>query len=399
MRCIYLSLLILPIFSLTVQAQPKKDAFSICRAAANVKNKLDTTASRGLVDNYFVWDNNKEITCRILAGSAALHQLIKKAATEWEQYANIKFRFSDEGFSHVRIMPGEGQGNNSQTGTQALMVPQDQPTLFIDTSGYKPGTPVPYLYATILHELGHVLGLLHELAHPASGIKWNKEAIYKYLQEQYPNDWAGENNAPRQAAYELFMEQFSTYYTNGFAYDNKSIMHYAIPARFTLDGYSTKPNLTLSQGDKQLVAALYPKGLRAEVHPRLIVTRLKSTYNYSESSKTAILDLDYQVDFAGPATQFYVAALLVDANNEYIEDDDDLFNIQGLKGVYDKRLLYAADSSGVLSIQSKISVPAEQLPKNKNNVTSVHLICYVRNEQTAELKRVYATIIPAANNK
>jgi len=70
-----------------------------------------------------------------------------------------------------------------------------------------------------------------------------------------------------------------------------------------------------------------------------------------------------------------------------------------MKGVYETRIMYAVDSSGVVSIQSNISVPAEQLPKNKNNVTSVHLICYVRNEQTAELKRVYATIIPAANNK
>ncbi len=382
-----------------LNAQMQKHPSSICWAASPLKCRWDTSSTRGLVDQYFIWDNNKEITCRILAGSTALNQLIKKAAQEWEQYANIKFKFINDGYSHVRIMPTEGQGNNSQIGTQAVMVPQDQPTMFLDTAGYKASKPNQYLYASILHELGHVLGLLHEIAHPGSGIKWNKEAIYKYLMDEYPNDWAGENNAPREAAYKSFMEQFSVYYTNGSVYDNKSIMHYAIPARFTLDGYFTNSNFILSQGDKEIVAALYPKNKRTEVNPRLTIKKFKATYNYYQSRKEAVLDLDYTLDFAGPSTRFYLAALLVNADNEYIEDDDELFNIQGSKGVYEQRLLYSTDSTGKLSAQSQICIPADQLPKKPGDVTSIHLICYIRNEQSAELKRVYTTVITAGENK
>ncbi len=50
---------------------------------------------------------------------------------------------------------------------------------------------------TIIHEFGHVLGLLHEHQNPHAKIPWNKEAIYKAF-EGPPNNWSREtvNHTP-----------------------------------------------------------------------------------------------------------------------------------------------------------------------------------------------------------
>ena len=50
------------------------------------------------------------------------------------------------------------------------------------------------------------------------------------------------------------------FYTNGTTYDPKSIMHYTIEPWQTTNGYSLKSGDAMSDGDKLLIAALYPKG-------------------------------------------------------------------------------------------------------------------------------------------
>ena len=41
---------------------------------------------------------------------------------------------------------------------------------------------------SILHEFGHVLGLIHEFNNPKANIPWNKELIYRELSGP-PNFW------------------------------------------------------------------------------------------------------------------------------------------------------------------------------------------------------------------
>lgn len=57
-------------------------------------------------------------------------------------------------------------------------------------------------------------------------------------------------------------EVSNQFYTNGTAYDPKSIMHYSVAAWQTTDGYNMKDNYELSAGDRTLIAALYPRGKR-----------------------------------------------------------------------------------------------------------------------------------------
>jgi hypothetical protein len=213
------------------------------------KNSSDSTKSRGLADNYFLWDLGKVIKVKFLNGSKALQNKIKPIAREWEKYANIKFNFVTSGDADIRVMiGGSGSGHWSYIGTYVNSIDKNEQTLNLDSSDI--GNDDSFLKTVVLHEFGHSIGLLHEHSSPISGIKWNKEKMY----EEYAKmGWTEED---------VDFQVFSTYkksYTNGTKYDNKSIMHYPINPGETLDGYLVDWNKQLSQGDISLIAALYPK--------------------------------------------------------------------------------------------------------------------------------------------
>lgn len=105
------------------------------------------------------------------------------------------------------------------------------------------------LKSVILHEFGHTLGLLHEHMNPMSNIKWNKDVVYAYYL-QY-DGWK------KEMVDQQVFDRYSVTMTNK-SYDPKSIMHYPIPASFTLDGYAVGENYDLSENDKKLIAELYP---------------------------------------------------------------------------------------------------------------------------------------------
>jgi hypothetical protein len=128
------------------------------------------------------------------------------------------------------------------------MVPQDEHTLHLDTTSF---TTAQYTYTAIVHEFGHAIGLMHEHMNPTSGIKWDKNRVYAAYKMQ--QGWSKE-----QVDAQLF-KKYSITYTNGTKYDAKSIMHYPISRWETLDGFFVDWNYSISEGDKQIVSALYPK--------------------------------------------------------------------------------------------------------------------------------------------
>lgn len=245
-----LSILLLSCISLHLVAQHKGCSTIEQGVRVNFhKNSSDSTKSRGLADNYFLWDLGKVIKVKFLNGSKALQDKIKPIAREWEKYANIKFNFVTSGDADIRVMiGGSGSGHWSYIGTYVNSIDKNEQTLNLDSSDI--GTDDSFLKTVVLHEFGHSIGLLHEHSSPISGIKWDKEKMY----EEYAKmGWTQED---------VDFQVFSTYkksYTNGTKYDNKSIMHYPINPGETLDGYIVDWNKQLSQGDISLIAALYPK--------------------------------------------------------------------------------------------------------------------------------------------
>jgi len=113
-----------------------------------------------------------------------------------------------------------------------------------------------YGKTTALHEIGHVIGLLHEHQNPNAGIVWNEQAVIDNLSGP-PNNWdkdAIEHNVLYK--YQQSELQAST------TFDANSIMEYEFGPGLILQPVQYSNGLTpigtISDLDKQLVSSLYP---------------------------------------------------------------------------------------------------------------------------------------------
>lgn len=158
------------------------------------------------------------------------------------EHVNLNFRINQAFDSAIRITFDRNSGAWSLLGTDAARSRRSNATMNL---GFNQG-------GTYLHEFGHAMGAIHEHQNPEGGIKWNRQAVIRDLSGP-PNNWD-------LATIERNMfKRYSMDQTNGTAVDTKSIMLYAIPSRWTLDGFSSKPNSRLSEGDKSFAAKAYPK--------------------------------------------------------------------------------------------------------------------------------------------
>ena len=280
----------------------------------------DTGNTRALADNYKLWDNGKVLYGKFLGngGSQKIREKVKKAAKEWEKYANITFNFIESGDAHIRVLLTNVGGCNSKLGTDALTVDPNEKTMNIDTNFfYNYGQLFDILLSsTIQHEFGHAIGLLHEHYYK-NKVPWNKEVVYKEA-AQSPNNWS-----KATVDYQIF-SQFDGIYTNGFQYDKLSIMHYGFPARWTLNNIEIKPNYVISEKDKETVGLLYPKNApRTNEFPRFSVTNLTPTKVINSSQRNGLIICpSFKLTTAGRVAKLILTARLYDSNGNVVLSTD-----------------------------------------------------------------------------
>ena len=132
-------------------------------------------------------------------------------ANIWTQYCGIEFKKVDSPIgSDIRIGFNSDDGAWSYIGTDCLEIPLREFTMnlgFIDR-------------ATVLHEFGHALGLIHEHQSPAKGnFKWNKPVVIKSLRGS-PNYW------DRETIESNMFHKYKKSKISATKYDRRSIMHY-----------------------------------------------------------------------------------------------------------------------------------------------------------------------------
>ncbi|KAF9067482.1 hypothetical protein BDP27DRAFT_1328669 [Rhodocollybia butyracea] len=103
---------------------------------------------------------------------------------------------------------------------------------------------------TVVHEFGHALGCIHEHQQPNANIQWNRPVVYDAY--RISQGWTR-----AQVDAQVF-NQYTAADVTASALDNLSIMEYAIPAEFTLNGWSAPTNTHLSQTDVTFIATMYP---------------------------------------------------------------------------------------------------------------------------------------------
>jgi hypothetical protein len=195
------------------------------------------------------WALDRELRVNFLDGDEGLRKAVFAAAVEWADHANITFVRSEAPDAEVRTT-FRVAGYRSAVGLDALTLPPPRYTMSL--GGLGPKTPAAEVRRVALHEFGHVLGCIHEHSSPASGIPWDRPAVYAFYEETEGWDKATTDlNIFKR--YESSKTQFSDF-------DPASIMLYPIPAELLTDpDYAVDYNQELSTGDTDFIAKVYPK--------------------------------------------------------------------------------------------------------------------------------------------
>jgi serralysin len=235
-----------------------KDCFCSCLVSPEHQAELNqpgTINPKGALLESTFWGLNQTVEVGFLGGSPALWKRVKEAAKLWisEGGAKIKLVFldnpaADPTSAEIRISFVPGDGSWSYLGTDAKNIPKTDATMnfgWIDEHSDE-----TELRSVVLHEFGHALGLIHEHQNPNKGIAWNHKAVKADLSGP-PNYWDDatiQNNIYKKYDPGAVIETET---------DKDSIMMYQIPAKWTMDGFSTDFNSTLSKLDKKLMKDVY----------------------------------------------------------------------------------------------------------------------------------------------
>lgn len=186
------------------------------------------------------------------SGAEAQHDVVRGCFREWEGLGvGVRFvEVGDRSEAELRIGFQTGDGSWSAVGKDALLAGLNERTMNfgwdLTASGER---------ATVLHEIGHALGLRHEHQSPVAGIHWDDEAVYADLAGP-PNFWS------RGTTYTNVLRKLDPDDVNGTVWDPMSVMEFPFTSGQILEPEQYRggidPPGTLSTGDKEFVLRWYP---------------------------------------------------------------------------------------------------------------------------------------------
>ena len=124
-----------------------------------------------------LWKSEDKLIIAFVNGTNFEKEYFKSLTSEWLSLINLNVVFQDSlKNSVVRIKFNNSGIARSFLGRQAVLAPLNEPTLslprYVDSSKFR---------RNVLHEFGHVLGLVHEHQSPLNEIPWKKNFLYAKL--------------------------------------------------------------------------------------------------------------------------------------------------------------------------------------------------------------------------
>lgn len=231
---------------------PEKARFCTDRVLLRDQLRLQRTADvdgrlQAIIVLHKLWITGSTLHVRFMGGTPEQQKIAREQAGWWTEHANIDLVFDDAPDAQIRVAFDASDGAWSYVGTDNVTIPPDEPTMNL---GFIDG-------GTAAHEFGHALGLAHEHQNPKGGIRWNEPVVLRDLAGP-PNNWS-----PETIRHNV-LRKYSADQVRGTEFDEKSIMLYFFPARWTLDGVGTEANEVLSEVDKEFIASAdaYPKAIK-----------------------------------------------------------------------------------------------------------------------------------------
>jgi len=129
--------------------------------------------------------------------------------------------------------------------------------------------------STVMHEFGHVLGMIHEHQNPSGQtIDWNDQKVYEWANETqgWNKDMTDKN----------ILNKYSKTQVNGSSFDPLSIMLYFFPGDLTNNGIGTNQNLRLSGLDMEFINKKYSKSNAKTFFPTVYNSSLESNVDKSK---------------------------------------------------------------------------------------------------------------------
>lgn len=226
---------------IVVAESPKAEFIPNDHYCRQIVTKQSLKRNRAVTVRGKLWPNGSIIKVKYFLGTIPQRQFFIDALAAWGAVVNLKFQTVTTGNADIRVSFNPGSGSWSTIGTDGKNVPQSQANMNLGWDDI----------STALHELGHAIGMAHEMASPNSSIPWNKPVVYAAL-AQPPNGWS------KQMVDDNVFYKMTPTEADATVYDPFSIMEYPVPSSWTLDNVGIPGGKILSALDKSFMASNYP---------------------------------------------------------------------------------------------------------------------------------------------